>query len=401
MTIVETTPALLAAFLASGLDYQAPDPAPVKPGPALTGAPLLLWQMQLPGEPPNTATRTEPAAPVVDANYIYVGYSGANGLLVFDRRDGALVSLLPTHAPVASAPVLTETFVYVSDSAGYTSAFRRDKLARATAAWEHFSGAPILASPTVVDGTVYLTNVDDLVYALDAASGELKWRHAHKLEGVRTAELELFGAPGPAVADGTVYVGFSDGFLVGLGAADGTARWSAQIGEGAYPDLIAPAQPVGESVVVGGYSEPLVSLDPVTRATRWRLPIGSATPFLLEGETLWHGSPDGLLRKIDARTGAEAWAWDSATGGSITQPVRTAQGILVASSEGSMYLVDADAGTTRWTFDPGVLLTGISARPAVDGDMVYAVSNAGVLYALRSGPTRESPELPAWVSPSL
>lgn len=389
---------LLAVFLASGLGYEAPEPPPVEPGPALASAPLLLWQARLPGEPPNTATRTETAAPVVDERYIYVGYSSVNALLVFDRRDGSLVTQLPTNAPVATAPVLSENFVYVSDTAGYTMAFRRDKLVDRPA-WEHFSGAPILASPVVQDGVVYLTNVDDLVYALDAKTGELRWRHAHKLEGLRVAELELFGAPGPAVANGFVYVGFSDGFLVGLGAADGTARFSAQIGEGAYPDLIAPAQPFGDSVLVGGYSEPLVSLDIAERTPRWRLPIGSSTPFLLEGETLWHGSPDGVLRRIDARTGAEAWSWDSGTGGTITQPVRTGQGVLVASSEGGLYLVDPETGALRWSFDPGVLLTGISARPAVDGDLVYAVSNAGVLYALRGRAVERAVERDAWVSP--
>lgn len=387
----------LAMFLAAGLAYDAPDPARVDPGPALTATPLLVWQTPLPGEPPNTATRTEPAAPVVDERYVYVGYSSVSALLVFDRRDGSLVTRLPTNAPVATAPVLTEQFVYVADTAGYTNAFRRDKLLDRPA-WQHFSGAPILSAPVLVDGVLYLTNVDDLVYALDAKTGELKWRHAHELEGLRSAELELFGAPGPAVADGMVYVGFSDGFLVGLGAADGTPRFSAQIGEGAYPDLIAPAQPFGDGVLVGGYSEPLVNLDPVTRAPRWRLPIGSSTAFLLEGETLWHGSPDGVLRRIDARTGEETWAWDSGTGGSITRPVLTEQGVLVASSEGSLYLVDPASGAREWTFDPGVLLTGISARPAVDGDFVYAVSNAGVLYALRGRAVENEEAGAPWVS---
>jgi len=399
LSVPGTSASALAMFLAAGLEFQAPEPTPVTPGASLQGAPLLLWERRLPGTPPDTATRTEPAPPVVAGQHIFAGYSGANALLVFDRRDGSLAASLPTRAPVASAPLLTDTFVYVTDTAGYTSAFRRDKLDRATPAWEHFSGAPILASPTLVDGTLYLTNVDDLVYALDAATGELRWRHAHKLEGLRAAELELFGAPGPTVADGTVYVGFSDGFLVALGASDGNQRWSSQIGEGAYPDLIAPATYVGGSVVIGGYSEPLVGLDPATRTPRWRLPIGSATPFAVEGETLWHGSPDGVLRKIDARTGAEAWAWDSGTGGSISQPVSTAQGVLVASSEGSLYLVDPATGALRWTFEPGVLLTGITARPAVDGDYVYTVSNAGVLYALRRGPAPTPAAALDWVSP--
>ncbi len=388
-----------AAFRAVGLDYEAPSPAVPVSAPTLEAPPLLLWQRQLPGAPATTATRTETAAPVVDGKYIYVGYSGTNGLLVLDRRDGAVVFELETQAPVVSAPVLTDTFVYVTDAAGYTSAFLRDRLGQGRPAWTHFSGAPILSSPTVEDGVLYVTNVDDLVYALDARTGELKWRHAHKLETVRVAELELFGAPRPIVSDGTVLVGFSDGFLVGLGAADGSPRWSASIGEGVYPDLIAPPQPVGASVVVGGYSEPLVSLDPASRSVQWRLDVGSASPFTLEGETLWHGGTDGVLRRIDARTGNVVWTWDSGTGGSLTQPIPTAQGVLVASSEGSLYLVAPDTGTTRWAFDPGYLLTGITGAPAVDGSTVYAVSNGGVLYAMRGGEGIRPVQTVDWVSP--
>ncbi len=391
--------AFAAAFLASGLAYEAPSPALPEPGTTLASPPLLLWQRQLPGEPPNTATRTETAPPVVDARFVYVGYSGVTGLLVLDRRDGALVHELPTQAPVVSAPVLTDEMLYVTDAAGYTSAFLRDRLEGGLPAWTHFSGAPILSSPTVVDGVVYVTNVDDLVYALDAKTGDLKWRHAHKLEAVRVAELELFGAPRPVIEGDQVLVGFSDGYLVGLGAADGTPRWSAGIGEGVYPDLIAPPQPVGTSVVVGGYSEPLVSLDPATRSVQWRLEVGSASPFTLEGETLWHPGPDGILRRIDARSGNVVWEWDSGTGGSITQPIPTAQGLLVASSEGSMYLVDPDAGTTRWSFDPGYLLTGISGPPAVDGSTVYAVSNGGILYAFRGGEASRPSRTEDWISP--
>jgi len=388
-----------AAFRGVGLDYEAPAPAVPATGAALSSPPLLLWRRQLPGAPATTATRTETAAPVVDGAYIYVGYSGTNGLLVLDRRDGAVLFELETQAPVVSAPVLTDAFVYVTDAAGYTSAFLRDRLAQGRPAWTHFSGAPILSSPTVQDGVLYVTNVDDLVYALDARTGALKWRHAHKLETVRVAELELFGAPRPIVADGMVLVGFSDGFLVGLGAADGSPRWSASIGEGVYPDLIAPPQRVGASVVVGGYSEPLLSLDPASRSVQWRLDVGSASPFTLDGETLWHGGTDGVLRRLDARSGNVVWSWDSGTGGSLTQPIPTAQGVLVGSSEGSLYLVSPDTGATRWTFDPGYLLTGITGTPAVVGDTVYAVSNGGVLYAMRGGEGNRLVESPDWVSP--
>jgi outer membrane protein assembly factor BamB len=378
-----------------------PMPA-VSAAAALSGPPLLLWQRSLPGLPPATATRTEPASPVVAGDRIFVGFSGADGLLVLSRHDGSLVATLPARAPVAAAPVVTDEFVYFSDTAGYTFAYRRDALELATPAWEHFSGAPVLSPATVAGDTLYVSNVDDLVFALDARTGELRWRHAHRLDAARTAELELFGAPTPALdpARGELLCGFSDGFVVALGARDGTPRWSVGVGEGAYPDIIAPPLPAAHGVVVGGYSEPLVSLDPEARNVRWRIDVGSSAPFAVAGETLWHGGADGKLRRVDLRTGEVKWVWDTGVGGTLGQPVPTPQGLLVASSEASLYLVDPDTGSLRWTFDPGVLLEGFTASPAVAGDTVYAISNAGVLYAFRGRAQQVVGDAPDWVTPT-
>ncbi|MFZ5478382.1 MAG: PQQ-binding-like beta-propeller repeat protein [Myxococcota bacterium] len=388
------------AFDAVFADEAEPMPAVVA-GDALAGPPLLLWSQPLPGLPPPTATRTEPAAPVVLGDRIFVGFSGADGLLVLSRHDGGLVTVLPARAPVATAPVVTDTFVYFSDTAGYTFAYRLDALDTRTPAWSHFSGAPVLSPVTVAGDTLYVANVDDLVFALDARTGELRWRHAHRLDAARTSELELFGAPSPVLdaARGELLCGFSDGFLVALGARDGTPRWSVGVGEGAYPDLIAPPAVGALGVLVGGYSGPLESLDPEARAVRWRLEVGSSAPFSVVGETLWHGGADGQLRRVDLRTGEVKWVWDTGAGGTLGQPVPTAQGLLVASSEASLYLVDPETGSPRWTFDPGVLLEGFTATPAVVGDTVYAVSNAGVLYAFRGRAPVAVTDTPDWVTP--
>ncbi len=395
-----------SAFLAMGLDARAPVLPPVDPGAALRGPPIEAWSRPLPGRPPNSASRAEPASPVVWGNFLLVGGSGVDAVLVLDRRDGALRYELPTGAPVACAPVVADGVAYVSDSAGYTSAFRLAALDVGKPMWKHFGGAPILSSPTLSDGVLYVTNVNDEVVALDAAKGELRWRYAHELDPARGASLELYGAPSAAVdrRRGELLVGFSDGFVVALRVSDGEPRWNASIGEGTYPDLIAPAQPVGDMVIVGGYSEPLLALDPEERSVRWRVEIGSAAPFTLEGVdggavALFHGGTDGRLRRIDPRTGEVVWVWSSGDDGTLTRPVPTERGLLVGSSDGSLHLVDPATGAGRWSFEPGIQLEGFSAAPVLDGNTIYAVSNAGRVYALEGfapGPRARARD--PWVS---
>lgn len=393
----------LAPWAAGLFGFWAPVPAPgpVEDGPALASNPVVLWSTRLQGAAPDSASRTESGAPLVVGDRLFVGYSMADELQVLDRRDGRRLGAFPAKAAVAAPAVSDGERVWFADSAGYTWCYQLDQV-DGIAAWSHYSGAPVVSAPVVVDGVVYLSNVDDQVYALDARTGALKWRFEHRLDVARSASLELFGAPAPVVAGDVVYAGFSDGFLVALSRAGGDELWNASVGEGIYPDLIAPALPVGDGVIAAGFDKPLLSLDAATRGVRWRVENGTASPLTLTGDTVYVGGSDGVLRAVDARTGEVRWSWDSLGGSPLTQPVVTPLGILVAAGEGTLYLVDDAAGTLRWQLDPGVLVTGIAAPPTVVGDRVYVLSNAGVLYALRGAAPSvvTGTPRPAWVSPS-
>ncbi len=397
MTVVAPWAAGLFGFWAPHLG-----PGDEVDGPALASNPVILWSAQLEGPPPDSASRAEPGAPVVVGNYLLVGYSVANELQVLDRRDGHRVGGFPAKGPVGAAAVSDGSRVWFTDGAGYTSCYLLDQI-DGIAAWSHYSGGPIVGAPVVVDGVVYVSNVDDQVYALDARTGELRWRFEHRLDAARSASLELFGAPPPVVAGDVVYAGFSDGFLVALSRSAGNELWNASVGEGTYPDLIAPALPIGDAVLAAGFDKPLVALDTTTRAVRWRVEEGTASAVTLAGDVLYVGGSDGKLRAVGARTGDLRWTWDSLTGGTLTTPVVTPQGVLVGSGEGSLYLIDAATGVRRWQMDPGVTVVGIAAAPAVVGDHVYVLTNAGMVYGLR-GPAVEpvtGTRRPAWVSPSL
>lgn len=364
-------------------------------GPTLESVPVLLWSEAPTGTPPTSALRTESTEPVVAGNLIFVGLTGTNGLVVLDRRSGTTLAVLPARAEVRASPWVgldqpgdaqEGHEVIYADSAGYVFSMRvDDRTGEATPNWERYLSAPVLSAPTVAGDTLYLSNVDDQVYALHRADGELRWRYAHKLDALREGDLTLYGAPQPILWNGLVLAGFSDGFLVALDAANGEARWSTGVGEGAYPDLITPALPTDFGVLAGGYSQPLMLLDPETRVPHWRLDIGSSAPMSrsASGELIWVPGNDGILRQINARTGNIDWTWDSGTGGTLTRVTQTPIGLMLGSSEGTLYLIDPSTGALAWSWDPGFVLNGFTAAPLVVGDNVYVLSDAGVLYALR------------------
>lgn len=391
------TPWLLALCLSA-----AASPAASK---AFDSVPVLVWSVDLPGTPEATASRSEPASPLVAGQRIYVGYSGQSALLVLGAGDGRLVGAFPAKAPVASLPIVQDGRVWFSDTAGYTFCYLLTELGKAdpTPAWTHYSGGPIVSGPTRVGALLYIANVNDTVYALEGETGALRWRHAHRLDASRAGSLELFGAAPPVIAGETLWVGFSDGFLVALSAATGDEIQNMLVGEGSYPDVIAPPfvlEGAGATTLIAtGFSGPLVSVDSESRVVRWRLEGGTGAEVLEHDGVLYIGGSDGKMRAVVARTGELKWTWDPGVGGTIGAPVWTNTGLLVAAGEGTAYLVSIGNGKTLWTFDPGVLVEGMAARPAVVEDTAYLISNAGRLYAVRVPGAQPKAETPPWVGP--
>src|SRR5439155_22971134 len=78
-----------------------------------------------------------------------------------------------------------------------------------------------LSSPVVSDGVVYFGSSDTNVYALDAATGAVKWKF-------KTAEVVHSS---PALANGTLFVGSWDTYLYALDAASGKEKWRFKTGE--------------------------------------------------------------------------------------------------------------------------------------------------------------------------
>ena len=365
------------------LGLLGPDQAALHP---VTGSfsepPVVAWVRPLPAPESASPVRSERGQPVYHEGSLYVGSSVDDALLVLDPTNGALRRRLPAGAPVQAAPVIGPDRVWFSDTAGYTWCYR---IADGEVLWKHFSGAPLLDSPTVVNGSVYVTNVDDVVFALNASTGELLWRHAVQLDPGRHAELELFGAPSPTITGDLVLTGHSDGTLVALRRSDGEPVWQRRVGQGRYPDLIAPAVVIGDMVLTMGYAEPTLALGLADRVVRWRLDdVGGAEQVAREGDSVYIGGVDGKLRAVDVVDGVVRWTWDSGTSGALAEPVLTEAGVLIGSSVGGLSLVNRDTGATVWSLELEHQLDGVSASPAVAGDEAWVLTNAGNLLHLVS-----------------
>jgi outer membrane protein assembly factor BamB len=362
--------------------------------------PAFQYAVPLPGGRSEAMTHAEWSSPVLVDDRIYVGAATGRALYALSRRDGTLLETYPAAGAVESEAVVHDGRVYFSDSGGNTWCYALD----GALVWSHDGTAPVLVAPTVDEahGLLLVTAVDDLALALDLKTGALVWQYKAKRDPTRRAELSLFASPRAVLVPGDpplVLLGFSSGAVVAVDAVSGDEVWRRSVGEGRYPDVVADAVTDPSSLFTSGYFGPFVAVDLRSHDVLWRVEAGAAhAPLLVtEGDrtTLYHPGTDGDLRAVHPVTGAVRWEWDSGSTGALTTPRWTEAGLVVASSDGGVWIVDPESGETVWTWHEPLLLAGISSPPAVEGRQLVFVSNAGNLYSMLV-PRPSPPPRPRW-----
>lgn len=341
--------------------------------------PVTVWRRALPGGVSGSASHSERSTPVPTDDGLLLGVDSGSGLFLLSQKDGRQLRHFAADASVQGSPVTLEDRIVFGDVAGNTYCYDHD----GNLLWRHESGSPILSTPRIYDGIVYLTNVDDLTVALGLDTGKLEWQYQRPKDAGRQAELALFSAPTPTISSGALVTGYSDGFLVGFNPLTGDVLWDVQVGEGRYPDIIATPTPGEADLYASGYFKPLMAIDANTRNIRWRFEAGAASAATLApGDSLLHPGSDGILRSLNTLTGGLNWSWNSGGNGALTTPVLTPVGVLIGASDGGLYLIDQETGKQKWEAKYDFLLDGVTSTPVVVGRDVFFVSNAGFLYKL-------------------
>lgn len=161
------------------------------------------------------------------------------------------------------------------------------------------------ANPILVGGRLYLSTGSAIVIALDPATGEEIWRHDPKIDRTKAhAEIANRGvtswidpdAPAGAACRHRIFVGTLDARLIALDGANGDP--CPGFGQGGEIWLNQDVRLEESDWVNYTVTSPPVVVDDV-------LVVGSAI-----GDNRNVRSELGVVRGIDARTGAERWRWD-------------------------------------------------------------------------------------------
>lgn len=255
--------------------------------------------------------------------------------------------------------------------------------------WRQELGEPARSSPTIADGRIFFTTLEQKIHALSLADGKLQWSHQ-----ASKAETLVLGDPAPACSGGIVVAGFGSGDLLALRADTGALAWSDNItavgGRASVTDISTiSAMPViqGERVFTIGQGGLLVALDLHTGRRLWEHDVaGSQTPWVA-GDWMFIVSLDNRTAALNVTDGTVAWVSripsyhnEKDRDGPITWfgPVLAGGRLLFASTDKSVMAISPYDGRIL-----GVLRLPdrASLSPIVAAGIVFTITADGSLFA--------------------
>jgi outer membrane protein assembly factor BamB len=282
------------------------------------------------------------------------------------------------------SPVVADGLVFVGTEAGYLVAIDADS---GEDRWRFSTdGAIVSEAPAIADGVIYVVSQDAFLYAVDAATGAERWRqHVGSSPATLTvADGVLYVADNTNFTDRT-YLAVADGLVIINGCACGSLRaFDATTGQSLWTYSPGAAG--------------LFAVDAATGTERWsrmtdRLvtsapTIAGGVVYAVEGddEVLLEG--DATLLAIDAANGDDRWRYPLGSSTNVNRIVTSAPAVVdgvvyVGTAEGELHAIDATTGAIRWEYAVG---RSVNGSPVVTNGTVYVVDAVGDLIAHRDAP---------------
>ena len=184
--------------------------------------------------------------------------------------------------------------------------------AKGTVRWRNKFGAPTRSAPTVVEGRLFFTTIEDRLVALAADDGRQLWSYQSA-----NATTSILGRPAPAYATGLVVAGFGSGELAALRADSGGVAWTdtlaATVGGGNIADFsaIRGLPLVGDGRVYAiGLGGLAVAVDMPSGRRLWERSVAGEDSPWAAGGWLFVVSLDQRMAAVSRDDGRVAWVTD-------------------------------------------------------------------------------------------
>ncbi len=220
-------------------------------------------------------------------------------------------------------------------------------------------------------GGAGLSALNGRVYALDKATGQVKWWFPAGVQAPVSMPLTMGD-------DGTVHTIFSDR-IYAVDPTNANLKWLYQAESG-----YATSPAIGaDGTLFFGAADKLIALKGTDGATKWKSALDggvSATPSLGPDGTVFVGTTAGTLYGLDPLTGNKLWASPTAGGMGVPPAVSAGGTVYVTCSTNRLLAVDAKTGGTKWEY---VSDESLGSAPAIGADGTVYVAKNGTVWAVQ------------------
>jgi eukaryotic-like serine/threonine-protein kinase len=299
---------------------------------------------------------------------------------------------------IIGSAAVANGLVYIGSTGGFLYAIDTRS---GTETWHFKTGGRVVSSPAIAGGTVFVESYDGNLYALDATNGALKWkfatggerrfaaRHLHGIEPKAETMPDPFDfyLSSPAAWNGAVYFGSGDGNVYALDAATGGLKWKFATG-----DVVHASPAIADGTLfIGSWDSYFYALDATTGALKWRFKTGNdpqihnqvgiqSSAAIADGR-IYFGCRDSHLYALEEASGKMLWSLDTKGSWIITSPAVENGKVYAATSDSAKFLiVDAKTGAQSSVLD--FKNWPMFSSPALTAHFAYIGSHAGKLIAI-------------------
>lgn len=253
--------------------------------------------------------------------------------------------------------------------------------------WRAPLNAPSRAAPTILDGRVFVSTLNNSIMAFSATDGSLLWDYT----GI-SGTTSLLGAAAPAAMPELVIPAFSSGEIMALRAGNGSVAWSDSLANvlrlGGLSDLsdITGLPVIDKGIVIAvSYGGKMSALDALTGRRIWTRDIGSANTPWIAGSYIYIITTNNEIVALTRDKGTILWVsrlarmndkkpitWEG--------PVMAGGRLMAFSDDGRCAEINPKDGSLIREWRTG---ESIRLSPAISGGALYLLSEDGTLSAYR------------------
>ena len=333
------------------------------------------------------------AQPMVAEDRVY-SMDGAGVISAFSLHTGTRVWRTPTKpkkmrsSNLGGGLSVAGGVVYVVDGVAESLALDADT---GEIKWRVDVGTPGRSAPTIVGDRMVFGTIDDRLIALETATGRQIWAFS-----ATQSETIVFGQPAPAIVDDVALAGFGSGDIAAVRMQTGEAVWTDTLGAGGGRNSIMDFSSIhGLPVIADGTAyaislgRVLTAIDMRSGRRLWERTVSGKDNLIIAGDWLFVLSVEQQLACLDKSDGHVRWVTvlprfrrTKVQKGAIvwTGPVLADGKLLCVSDYAKQAMISVDALTGA--LGPTIKLKSPSRiAPVVAQGLLLVVTDDGKLTA--------------------